>query len=455
MASIFRIFLVFFSWSTLFGQNFSPDFKDGQIYLKYRDDFNADYPTSLVSSESVMRIPDSFIQQFQIYSAEKAFPLLKYKPLERSYRIKFQDPTQVFAVMEALKQLPGVAFTERVPEYYSFLTPNDPSFTVNTTTQWGLYKIQAPLAWDITTGTASTIVAVVDDAVKLNHQDLTGNLWSNPGEIVGNGIDDDANGYIDDVNGWDAADRDNDANPPGTATNSNFTHGTHCAGIVAAKTNNAIGVASIGFNISYIPVKCKLSSTSGSSIQAAMEGVQYALNTPAKVISMSWGGSASSSVEQLVFDYAFQSGVSLIAAAGNNGNQTPFYPANYNNVLAIGNTASSDARSSSSNYGTWIDLMAPGTNIYNCLAGSTSSYGNQTGTSMACPMVAGTAGLMLSVNPGLSPSMIYKCLKDSADNINAQNTTIIGLIGSGRLNAKRAVQCAVNGFKPVARFIGR
>lgn len=452
MASIFRIFFILVSCSTLFAQNFSPDYKDGQIYLKFREDFNADYPASLLSSESFIRIPDSLLQQFQIYSAEKAFPLLKYKPLERSYRIKFQDPAQVFALLEALKNLPGVAFTERVPEYYSLLTPNDPSFTVNTTTQWGLYKIQAPLAWDITTGTSSTLVAVVDDAVKLNHQDLTGNLWANPGEIGGNGIDDDGNGYIDDVNGWDAADRDNDANPPGTATNSNFTHGTHCAGIVAAKTNNAIGVASIGFNISYIPVKCKLSSTSGSSIQAAMEGVQYALNTPAKVISMSWGGSSSSSVEQLVFDYAFQSGVSLIAAAGNNGNQTPFYPANYNNVLAIGNTASTDARSASSNYGNWIDLMAPGTNIYNCLAGSTSSYGNQTGTSMACPMVAGTAGLMLSVNPGLSPAMIYKCLKDSADNINAQNTTIIGLIGSGRLNAKRAVQCAVNGFKPVARF---
>jgi subtilisin family serine protease len=250
MTSIFRIFLLFLSCSTLFAQNFSPDFKDGQIYLKFRDDFNADYPASLLSPESALRIPDSLVQQFQITSAERAFPLLRYKPLEKSYRIKFQDPAQVFAVLEALKQLSGVAYTERVPEYYSLLTPNDPSYTVNTTTQWGLYKIQAALAWDITTGIPSSIVAVVDDAVKLNHQDLTGNLWANPGEIAGNGIDDDANGYIDDVNGWDAADRDNDANPPGTATNSNFTHGTHCAGIVAAKTNNAIGVASIGFNIS-------------------------------------------------------------------------------------------------------------------------------------------------------------------------------------------------------------
>lgn len=452
MILLFRILFISLTISIVTAQNFSPDFKDGQVYLKFRDDFEASYPNDLLSSNSSLRIPDSLIQRFQITSAEKAFPLLKYKPLERSYRIKFADPTEVFAVLDALKALPGVAFTERVPEYYSFLTPNDPSFTVNTTTQWGLYKIKAQEAWDITTGVPSSIVAVVDDAVKINHQDLVGNLWTNPGEIAGNGIDDDGNGYIDDVNGWDAADRDNDANPPGTATNSNFTHGTHCAGIVAAKTNNAIGVASIGFNISYIPVKCKLSSTSGSSIQAAMEGVQYALNTPAKVISMSWGGSSSSSVEQLVFDYGWQSGVTLIAAAGNNGNQVQFYPANYNHVLAIGNTTSTDARSSSSNYGTWIDIMAPGTTIYNCLAGSTTSYGNQTGTSMACPMVAGTAGLMLSVNPGLSPDMVYQCLKDSADNINAQNTSIIGLIGSGRLNAKKAVQCAVSGFKPVARF---
>lgn len=452
MKIVLAIWFTLFGVSVLLSQNYSPDFKDGQIYLKFRDDYEAAYPESLLDELSALRIPDSLVQHFGIYSANRAFPLLRYKPLEKSYRIQFQNPADALAVLDALKQLPGVAFTERVPEYYSLLTPNDPSFTVNTTTQWGLYKIQAQQAWDITTGNPGITVAVVDDAVKLNHQDLTGNLWTNPGEIAGNGLDDDGNGYVDDVNGWDAADRDNDANPPGTATNSNFTHGTHCAGIVAAKTNNAIGVASIGFNISYIPVKCKLSSTSGSSIQAAMEGVQYALNTPARVISMSWGGSSSSSVEQLVFDYAHQAGVVLIAAAGNNGNQVPFYPANYNNVLAIGNTASTDARSPSSNYGTWVDLMAPGTNIYNCLAGSTTSYGNQTGTSMACPMVAGTAGLMLSVNPGLSPDMVYKCLEDSADNINAQNTTIIGLIGAGRLNAKRAVQCAASGFKPIARF---
>lgn len=446
-------FILFFCLIThTNAQTFSSDYKDGQIYVKFRDDMQAEFPANLLDASSSLRIPDSLIQQFHILSAERAFPLIKSSALNRSYRIKFSTPSDVFLLLEAMKQLPGVAFTERVPEYYSLLTPNDPSFTVNTTTQWGLYKIKAEQAWNITTGNSSVIVAVVDDAVKVTHQDLAGNLWTNPNEIAGNGIDDDLNGYIDDINGWDAADLDADANPPGTATNSNFTHGTHCAGIVAAKTNNAIGVASIGFNVSYIPVKCKLSSTSGSSIQAAMEGVQYALNTPAKIISMSWGGTASSSVEQLLFDYAFNAGVTLIAAAGNNGNQIPFYPANYNNVLAIGNTASNDARSSSSNYGNWIDLMAPGTNIYNCLAGNNSSYGNQTGTSMACPMVAGTAALMLSANPGLSPAMIYACLKDSADNINAQNTGIIGLIGSGRLNAYRSVQCAVSGFKPIARF---
>jgi len=433
-------------------QTLSYDYTDGQIYVKYRDDIESELPDNLLASETTVQIPDAWIQEFGIHTAVKAFPKLKYKPLEKAYKIQFTEIQKVFNLIDSFKTLYGVAFAERVPAYYSHLTPNDPSFSPSTTTQWGLYKIKAREAWDISTGDPNILVAVVDDAVKISHQDLSGNLWVNPLEIPGNGIDDDLNGYIDDINGYDVANLAPDPSPPGTASNTNFTHGTHCAGIVAATTNNNIGVASIGFNIKYIAVKCKLNSTSGSSIEAAMEGVQYALTTPARIISMSWGGLGASSVEQLVFDYAYLQGVVLIAAAGNNGNQTPFYPANYDHVLAIGNTTTTDARSTSSNYGNWIDLMAPGTTIYNCLAGSNSSYGNQTGTSMACPLVAGTAGLLLSMNPGLSPDMVYACLKDSADNINAQNTGIIGLIGSGRLNAERALQCAVNGFKPIARF---
>lgn len=444
-------FILQFLISIAFAQTSGGDYKSGQLYLKYREDLDLQIPNDLLSP-SDLSLPHALVSDFGITSAEKAFPKLPYKPMETAFRIVFQDTARWMTLLTSLKSLPGVAYCERVPEYYSFLTPNDPSFSPSTTTQWGLYKIRARQAWDITTGNPNILVAVVDDAVKLNHQDMITNLWTNPNEIPSNGIDDDGNGYIDDVNGWDVADDDPDANPPGTATNTNFSHGTHCAGIVAASTNNGIGVASIGFNTQYIPIKAKQSSTSGSSIQAAMEGVVYALNTPARIISMSWGGSSSSSVEQMIYDYAHQKGIILIAAAGNNGNQTPFYPANYNHVMAIGNTTTTDARSSSSNYGTWIDLMAPGTNIFNCVAGSVSAYANKTGTSMACPMVAGTAALMLAVNPGLSPDMVYQCLKDSADNINAQNTTIVGLIGAGRLNALRAVRCAVNGFKPIARF---
>ena len=436
--------------NTGFAQTTS-DYKTGELYVKFTN-WDKTIPQDLSSPGALSSSWDSILQVCGMSSFTRAFPLLDYAPLKTAYKLKFSNSIQEASLYAWISQQPEVEYVEKVPDYHLVLTPNDPSFTANTTTQWGLYKIQAQQAWNITTGSASAIVAVVDDAVKITHQDLIGNLWTNPLEIAGNGIDDDQNGYIDDVNGWDAADLDNNPNPPGTATNSNFTHGTHCAGIVAAKTNNAIGVASIGFNITYIPVKCKLSSTSGSSIQAAMEGVQYAINTPAKIISMSWGSGGSSSVEQMVFDYAWQQGIALIAAAGNNGNQVQFYPANYNHVLAIGNTASSDARSTSSNYGNWLDLMAPGTTIYNCLAGSNSSYGNQTGTSMATPMVAGAAGLLISVNPGLTPDDIYKCLQDSADNIDAQNPTILGLIGSGRLNAFRSLGCAVAGVVPIARF---
>lgn len=413
------------------------NYKSDQVYLKYKDDWNITYPESILDAGLV---PDYLVTAFRITKADRSFPRLNYAPLNRSYRIIFEDTANIRTLMRLLRQLPGIDYVEHVPEYRSFLTPNDPSF--NSTTQWGLYKIMAREAWDITTGNSNVIVAVVDDAVKINHQDLSANLYVNTNEIPNNGIDDDNNGYIDDRNGYDVADNDMNVNPPSSVTNSFFSHGTHCAGIVAATTNNNIGIASIGYNIKYLPVKTKKNSTTSNIFDAAMQGVEYALTTQAKIISMSWGGGGYSALEQNVFDYANSMGVLLFAAAGNNDNQIAHYPSNYNHVFSVGSTTNQDIKSSFSNYGSAIDLMAPGSGIYSCLGSSSTSYGSYDGTSMACPLVAGTAGLMLSQNPLLTPAMVYGCLKDSSDNISSLNPNYTGLLGAGRLNAQRALRCA-------------
>lgn len=324
-----------------------------------------------------------------------------------------------------------IDYIEPVPEYDFFYTPNDLN-----SNQWNLTKINADQAWDETTGN-NILVALVDDAVQTSHPDLSANIWTNPNEIAGNGIDDDGNGYIDDINGWDAADNDNDPNPPGSASPSYFSHGTHCAGIIAAHTDNGVGISSIGFNTTIIPVKIAANAT--SMLSGAYAGVDYALASGAKIISMSWGGGGYSITYQNLFNYANSIGVTCIAAAGNSNTSTPMYPASYNHVISVGASDPNDIKASFSNFGSTIDVMAPGTGIYSTVPNST--YGFKSGTSMACPLVSGLAALMLAKSPGLSPADLEACLKSSSDDISSQNPSFNGLIGAGRINAFNALNC--------------
>ncbi|MGB0840622.1 MAG: S8 family serine peptidase, partial [Chitinophagales bacterium] len=166
-------------------------------------------------------------------------------------------------------------------------------------------QVMGEEAWDITTGESTVVIGLVDDAVMVEHSDLADNMWVNAGEIAGNGIDDDGNGYIDDINGWDAADDDNNPSPPTASADDNtFSHGTHCAGIASAVTDNSNGIAGMGFNTTIMGVKCTPDSQPGGAIPAAMEGVEYAVAAGADVISMSWGGGPESATDQAVFDAA-------------------------------------------------------------------------------------------------------------------------------------------------------
>ena len=436
--------------ASTFGQTVNRNYHDGQLYLKLKG--TTDFTLPSFDSKHSAEYPEvlsMLISQFEIYSIQKAFPHLKSEKLNRSYKILFHKQDQVEELINALQKIGVVEYAEKVPLYRKCLTPND----VLIGNQYALGKINAYNAWNLSTGSHATKLAIVDDEVRLDHEDLTANRWVNPGEIPGNGLDDDSNGYVDDVNGFDVADGDGDPSPPPTVTNAFQTHGTHCSGIADAVSNNTTGIASIGYGLSLMGVKCNPDTiTDPEVIYYAMEGVEYAIDAQADIVSMSWGGDGYSITEQNLFNIGHDLGITFVAAAGNNSTGDIFFPAGYNHIISVGATTNTDAIAGFSNFGAWVSVFAPGNNIYSTLAGTNSSYGNLSGTSMATPMVAGLCGLMKSYNPAMTPDQITSCLVNTCDNIDALNPAYVGQLGGGRINAFAALQCVDASAIPVARF---
>lgn len=422
----------------MYGQQVNPDYLDGAIWIKVKNDVPQYGAATLnegatKSGFNLSKLSFSnLIERYGVKEFYQPFKNIKDQRLNGVLRLEINDIYKVDELIKELIKNEQVEYAERIPLLKSTLTPNDPNY--NSSTQWSLFQVNASQAWDISTGSSSVTVAIVDDAVEITHDDLSGVTWTNTGEIPGNGIDDDNNGYIDDVNGYDVANDDNNPNPD--APISSYDHGTHVAGIAGAATDNSTGIASIGHNVSLIPVK---STNSATAVTHGYEGIIYAVSVGADVINMSWGGSGSSTTAQNIITYANDQGSLLIAAAGNDNVSNVFYPAGYSEVMAVASTTFGDSKSSFSNYGSWIDISAPGSAIYSTIPGN--SYGTKQGTSMASPMVAGMAGLMLSLNPSLSPDDIKACILSSADDIDGANPGFIGELGAGRINAQAAMNC--------------
>ncbi len=315
--------------------------------------------------------------------------------------------------------------------------PNDPSYNV----LYGMTRIQAPAAWDISTGSKSVVVAVIDTGVQYTHPDLSANLAVNTGETPNNGVDDDRNGYTDDYYGYDFI--NNDGNPM-----DDHYHGTHCAGTVGAKGNNGVGVAGVAWNVSILPVKVLDGYGSGTMASVAA-GINYATARGAKILSMSLGGSSSSTTLENAISAARQSGVLIVAAAGNSGLNTDYYPSYpasspQDNVLAVAATDSSDTRASWSNYGpASVDVAAPGVSIYSTLLGN--SYDYLSGTSMATPHVAGMVAVLRSINSNLSYLQLKNILIQTSDPVSSLNGKIVS---NGRVNLYKAALAAQNGATP-------
>ena len=376
-------------------------------------------------------------------------PFGKKKNAEKLYLtflLKFTDKNHdLNKIIKDLSKFSEVDYSE--PKYLDFLDfqPNDPSLN----NCWHLAKIQAFDAWDLGTGSNSVVVAVVDDAVEINHLDLANVTWSNNLEIPNNGIDDDNNGYVDDYNGYDVADNDNNPSPP----NTNLDHGTHVAGISGAQTNNNIGVASIGFGISVMPVKATRDNNLNGTINNAYDGVYYAALNGADVINCSWGSSSFSNTNNNIIQMAQNQGSIIVGSAGNSNQNlasNPRYPSCYNGVICVANTTQSDSKRGSSCYGSRVDVSAPGSSILSTIP--FNNFGTKSGTSMSAPMVAGLLGLMKSFSPNSTNEQLISCMKSACDNIDAINPSYAGLLGDGRINAYQALLCL---SPPVADFFVR
>ncbi len=309
------------------------------------------------------------------------------------------------AVLAALARNPKIEFAE--PDFIAQAnaTANDPYYG----NQWHLAKIQAPSAWDVTTGTASTVIAVIDTGANYSHPDLQGKLLA----------------------GYDFVNSDSDPSDDNG-------HGTGVAGAAAAASNNSTGVASVAWACPVMPLKALDASGSGSYSNIA-KAINYAADNGARVINMSLGATSSSLTLQNAVDYAWSKGVVLVAAAGNNGNNTPVYPAACKNVVAVSATNSNDTITSWSSYGSYVDVSAPGENIFTTWGGD---YAYVSGTSFSSPVTAATTALMISIQPKLTNLQTVDLLQKNADDRGALGYDVY--YGYGRVNASRAVYAALN-----------
>lgn len=307
------------------------------------------------------------------------------------------DPKAAESVVRALKMNPNVEYVEPNYIYTVQWTPNDPGRTQ----QWAWDRIDAYDAWDVTRGSSSTIIAIVDSGVQRNHPDLDAKI----------------------VPGYDFVDRDN-------APDDGNGHGTHVAGTAAAETNNGTGGAGMCPECRIMPVRVLNNSGSGTLANVA-NGITWAADNGAHVINLSLGGAMGSTTLQNAVNYAWNRGVFLACAAGNENTSAPSYPAYYSRCFAVASTTNSDTRSSFSNYGSWVEVAAPGSSIYSTWIGS--GYNTISGTSMATPHVAGLAGLLASMN--LTNQEIWDRIVATADPIPGTGT----YWAAGRINAYRAV----------------
>jgi len=413
------------------------DFQSDRIVVKFKTGIVAGEKISITGINSI----DKILMSFYITELEQVLPQRKMRKvtneareLESVYFIRINGKKiDIPSLIQNLKADENVIYAEPLYIHKLDVIPNDSFYSSQSTF---FQKLQAPAAWDVVKGeNSNAVIAVVDGGTDYDHTDLAGNFWVNTDEVAGNGVDDDGNGFIDDINGWNFT--TNSYNTTGLSSQSiNANHGTHTAGSISAVTNNSSGVAGASWNAALMPV-CAASPTTDNAILYGFDGILYAANNGADIISCSWGGSNSSYYEQDVVNYVTSLGAVVVAAAGNDYSSAPHYPSAYDNVFSVAAVNNSDVKASFSNYGTTVDVAAPGVNIYSTY--NNNSYNYSSGTSMSCPLAAGIVGLVKTQHPNWSGYRAAEQVRVTADNIDNVNPSYAGMLGMGRINAYRAL----------------
>jgi len=322
-----------------------------------------------------------------------------------------------------------------IKDILALFNPNDPDYKNATYGTYYIDRIKCPDAWGINTNTArgdsNTVIGIVDSGTDIDHPDLVTKIKYNYADPI-NGIDDDHDGYVDNFRGWDMSENDNNPNVDLSI------HGSHVSGCAAAATNNNIGVASPGFNCTFLPVKCA-KKTSTTQIDNGYEGIKYAADHGCKIINCSWGGPGAGQFALDVITYAtITKDVLVVASAGNANNEVQNFPGSFDLVLCVASTTSTDTKSSFSTFGHTIDVCSPGTDIYSTVT-TNNSYTLMSGTSMASPLCAGAAAIVKTFYPSYTGLQVAEQLRATADDIYSLNSTYKEKLGTGRINLYRAL----------------
>jgi len=437
------------------------DYRNGEVLLEFKEESITDKKTLGLLSD-VSRVQEVFSKINRSALVQTCRSLHKEQPSTRkssgavkkgvrAVLVDLDDPNvDIHELCRKLASMPEVATAEPNYIYHPHSVPNDPFATSSGLwgqgfqDQWGLHLAEVFPAWDKETQTNEVIVAVVDSGLDFNHPEMEGRFWMNPNEVVGNGIDDDSNGYVDDYRGWDFVAETN--SPTDT-----YGHGTCIAGIIGASANNVQGMAGISRHCKIMALK---SGSSTCDVAAAAEAILYAVDNGAQVINLSFGGNLRSSVLESAINYAHDHDVVVVASAGNDAaTSVPIYPADYVNTISVGASSHLDLRTDFSNHGYKVDFMAPGGSDGGSGTGDTivtlktssggigttvnSSYSRVRGTSFAGPFCCGVVAMMKNQRPGLTNDEIRSILRSSCDDIDASGWD--EQTSYGRINANRAL----------------
>jgi subtilisin family serine protease len=440
-----------------------PDYVPGEVILKLK---SVNSNTEAENTLSMLQ-KDFNVEKFQellIGNSNKQKRKSRNSNFENIYKAQVPNDINIYKLCSDLNNQDMIEFAE--PNYYRYLNstvPNDSLFNQ----QWYLHAIRAPQGWDLSQGSRDVIISIVDSGIDVDHPDLVNEIWRNVNEIPDNNIDDDNNGFIDDIIGWDFVNNTNNPNPEPDGidddgdgqTDETVDHGTSMAGFASASTNNLRGIAGVSWNCSIMPLQV-FPDDGGASAANVAAAILYAAENNADVINLSLGSTNASTLEHIAIKEAVRMGAAVFASAGNDNIIDDHYPSGFPEVICVASTANlADLKSNISNFNPAVDVCAPGgdftlspptemisTSYYDPEFGFNNIWSSRTkegfltsGTSSATALVSGVAGLLFAANPNYTNADVYFQIVGTADDIYDKNPDFIGLLGNGRVNIFRAL----------------